>query len=579
MKTIRKSIIPFLILLIGWVISASAADPSELKPYLRKTVMWKCRTINREVPVNIYFLNKSTYDEATETDEAEVIVYVKNKAWERVGQESDLSILSDYIKKKFIVLTVDFGNDKLASSPHFDEDLLWIFRGIYGYSPEKGYDAASLVKDVHLIPIEYRCFFLPEGYRVATNLTYWELDKHGSFGTLDFIMNSYNRDIITKYPGRNPVTSPAELVDKKGKPLDYRIQMEIFYPSQPKKKLPCMINSETVMPRNPMAAPANYFPHLAGFTMRGYVGVNLGHCFNPCVPHFFHFLSFELDGTNGFKCYTAGVRYLNAHADKYAVDARYIGMMGISKGQYAVTRLSDPNHSGVTEQTTYKGFPEGSPEPQPWQGYPSKINCGWQGAGGGLWGLQYITPDYVPTIISVGDKDREILTKDAHPKFVNKLDELGANYIEQFMKGLGHEFPHGYDDVMGVDRYKLFADFFDRYLKVESKLPPAVLLVSPRNNKEDVTQSEEIFVHFAPVIDEKTILDNQGIKVVRLKDNKVVAGRWKVSRGGTKYSFNANQPLNKGEAYKIIVTTNVKDKRGIKVDKEVVYRFGVDGNQ
>jgi len=494
-----------LALVMGFSYMADGADPAELKPYLRKTVMWKCRTINREVPVNIYFLNKTTYDEATETDEAEVIVYIKNKAWERIGQEPDLSILSDYIKRRFIVLTVDFGNDKLASSPHFDEDLLWIFRGIYGYSPEKGYDAVSIVKDIHLIPTEYRCFFLPEGYRVATNLTYWELDKHGSYGTLDYIMNSYNRDIITKYPGRKPVSSPAELVDKKGKPFDYRIQMEIFYPSQPKRKLPCIFNSETVMPRNPMAAPAIYYPHLAGFTMRGYVGVNMGHCFNPCVPHFFHFMSFELDGWNGFKCYTAGVRYLNAHADKYGIDAKYIGGMGISKGQYAITRLSDPNHSGDKENAKFQGFPEGTPEPQPWQGYPSKILCGWQGAGGGLWGLQYITPDYVPNIISIGDKDREILTKDAHPKFVKKLDEMGANYIEQFMKDLGHEFPHGYDEEMGVDRYKLFADFFDRYLKVEDKLPPAVLLVSPRNNKEDFAQSDEIFFHFSPVIDKKTI--------------------------------------------------------------------------
>jgi hypothetical protein len=335
----------FVLLTSFGIHQVKAADPAELKHYLRKSVMWKLHTINKEVPINIYFQNKTTYDPATETDEAQVIVYFKNKAWDRVGQESDLSILSDYIKKKFIVLTVDFGNDKRASSPAFDEDIEWIFRGIYGYSPEKGYDSESLVKDIHLIPIEYRCFFLPEGYRVATDLTYWELDKHGSFGTLEYIMNSYNNDIITKYPGRKPITSPKELVDKYGKPFDFTIKMDIMYPSQPKKKLPCIYNSETVMPRNPQAQPAGYYPHLAGFTMRGYVGVNMGHCFNPCVPHFFHFLSFELDGWNGYKCYSAGVRYLNAHADQFAIDTRYIGGMGISKGQYNITRMSDPNNA------------------------------------------------------------------------------------------------------------------------------------------------------------------------------------------------------------------------------------------
>jgi hypothetical protein len=187
----------------------------------------------------------------------------------------------------------------------------------------------------------------------------------------------------------------------------------------------------------------------------------------------------------------------------------------------------------IPDASTRSGrFPEGSPEPQPWQGYPSKIVCGWQAAGGGLWDTQYITPDYVPTIISVGDHDRDVITKDGHPKFVKRLEELDCNYIEQWMKGLGHEFPHGYDDVMGVDRYKLFTDFFDHYLKVEDKLPPVVLLISPRNNKEEVAPTDPIFIHFAPVIDEKTVLDNKGIKVIRLKDNKEVAGRWQLHEKG-----------------------------------------------
>ena len=144
----------------------------------------------------------------------------------------------------------------------------------------------------------------------------------------------------------------------------------------------------------------------------------------------------------------------------------------------------------------------------------------------------------MPTIISVGDHDRDVITKEGHPKFVKKLEELDCNYIEQWMKGLGHEFPHGYDDVMGVDRYKLFVDFFDRYLKVEDKLPPAVLLVYPRNQKDSVATTDQIYIHFAPVIDEKTILDNKGIRVVGLKDNKAVAGNWKMSaRGQNTLSF------------------------------------------
>jgi len=34
----------------------------------------------------------------------------------------------------------------------------------------------------------------------------------------------------------------------------------------------------------------------------------------------------------------------------------------------------------------------------------------------------------------------------------------------------------GYDKRLGVDRYQLVNDFFDRYLKVKDKLPPVVSL-------------------------------------------------------------------------------------------------------
>ena len=59
----------------------------------------------------------------------------------------------------------------------------------------------NLFKGLDIIPKEYRCFFLPGGYRVATDLVYWEIDKHAAFGTMEYIMNSYNDDIVPKLPG------------------------------------------------------------------------------------------------------------------------------------------------------------------------------------------------------------------------------------------------------------------------------------------------------------------------------------------------------------------------------------------
>ena len=80
---------------------------------------------------------------------------MKNSAWDRIGQESDLSILSDYIQKKFIVITVDFGNDMLAVSPRFDKDLHEIFKAVYGFR------TGSLLKDLNLKAKRIQMLFSP----------------------------------------------------------------------------------------------------------------------------------------------------------------------------------------------------------------------------------------------------------------------------------------------------------------------------------------------------------------------------------------------------------------------------------
>jgi hypothetical protein len=564
----KYALIIFLIALVNLRSYSQTTNLSELDPWLKKSITWKSSTLNKRVPLKIYFFGTRTEN----PDGDEVIVYLKNKAWDRIGQESDLSILRDYIQKKFIVITVDYGKETHAVSPHFDKDLHDLLKGVYGFKTE------SLLKDINLMPKDFRCFFLPEGYRVATNLVYWEIDKHGVYGTLEFIMKSYNDGIVPKYPGLKSVTSPAEMVDRKGNPFDYKIKMDIVFPSHPKKKLPVIFLSETMSTRNPNDQPSNYVPHFAGFTTRGYVYVTMGHCFNPCVTHFFHFGPFTLDHENGYACYTAAMRYLHANADKYSMNTDYIGGIGYSKGEYAITRLSDPNHESRKEEVQkFKGFPDGTPEPQPWQGYSSKITAGMQGMGMGLFETEYITSDYMPNLIVCGEQDREVITE-AHHVFVKRCEELGVNHLGLFMQGLGHALPYGYDDRMGVDRYQLVHDFFDRYLKVEEKLPPVVLVVSPFNNKNDVADSSVISVQFAPVMDEKSVLEKNGIRIIRTNTNKYVKGSWKVSHGGTKFTFTPEQPLQKNELYQIDITSLVKDKAGTRLDKEKIIKFKVAGD-
>jgi hypothetical protein len=143
------------------------------------------------------------------------------------------------------------------------------------------------------------------------------------------------------------------------------------------------------------------------------------------------------------------------------------------------------------------------------------------------------------------------------------------------MQGLGHEVPYGYDERMGVDRYQLMHDFFDRYLRVDDKLPPVVLVVSPRDNMEEVPRDAEIVIDFAPVIDTGSIISEKGIRILQMKNKNEVEGEWKVSHGGTRYTFTPLQDLNKKEQYSIDITTKVKDRRGIHLEKKKSINFTV----
>jgi len=542
-----------------------AEEFSELDAYLRKSTKWNCTTLEKEIPLNIYFKEQNTGSE-----DAPVIVYVKNHGGERIGLESDLSILSDYIEQRYIIITADFANDPRAISPRFDKDLHQIFQAIYGY------ETTSLLEDIGLKPRQYRCFFLPAGYRLAADLVYWEIDKHAVYGSLKYIMYTYNNTIVGKMPGKKRVSSPEELTDREGKPFDYKICMDIIYPSKAKKKIPLVYYLATQTTRNPNGSPEGYRPHMAGFTMRGYAYALIGHCYNTVIPHYWHFERFTLDHWNGLACYTAAIRFIRAHADEYNINADYIGGVGHSKGQYSVTRLSDPHHADTKEDLKFEGEPEGTPEPQPYPGYSSRISVGYQSMGMGLFRPQYITSDYVPTILACGEFDRAAIVYDGHANFLKYLKKLDVNHIELFMKGLGHEIPYGYDEEKGFDRYQLMHDFFDRYLRVEEKLPPVVLVLTPRDQKENVSPSDNISIHFAPVMDEKSVTDGSGVKIIRLKDNTQVKGKWEVLYKKTKFIFTPGQKFIENERYKVIVTTNVKNENGTHLDKERIAEFKVE---
>jgi len=539
-----------------------AEDPPELKKYLSKSAAWHFDSLDRDVPFNVYYISSSTHSRPWNIG-SPVIVYVKNHGYERIGQEPDLPILMDYIKQHYIVITMDFENNKNAVSPNFDKDMHNFFQGIYANKSE------SIFAPRNMTPRKYRTFFLPAGCRVATDLVYWELDKHGANGTLEYIMGMFNRDIAGVVTGKTKVTSPEQMTDRQNRPFQYKLAMDIVYPSQPKRKVPLIVTAATQVTRHPQMTPKTYRPHRIGFLMRGYACAFVDHCYNPIRRHFwFDSSKYSLDRWNGLASSTAAIRYLRANAEKYGIDDRYIGAMGHSKGEYMVARLTDPENAKGQEAAKFEGFKEGSPEPQPWQRYSSQITVGYQSPGS--W-AQYVTANDVPTIVSHGGKDS--FAKSYYKEAFDTMEKLDTNHLSLLMKEIGHELPYGYDEELGVDRYALVHTFFDRYLRVEDKLPPAVLYILPCDGKKDVSPSDSVAVHFAPVMDLNSVINS--VKVVSLKDSSAVKGAWEAARKGTYFSFVPENKFKNGENYKVIVTDNVADERGTKLDKSKTIEFTI----
>lgn len=556
------------------VLSVIAQDPADIQYYLRKTGSIYSETLGKKILLNVYNLEKK---EAS-LFEAPVIVYIKGLAAKRTGSESDLSILSDYIKQGYIVITADYAGDKHAISPAIDKDLYVILNTIYA---SKRNEKSPLLGDIGLQPAFARCFFLPEGYRVATDLVFWEVDKHGSFGTMERVVQAYNEQVSDpkgRYyiKGRSPISSPDELIDRFGNPLDLKLRMDIIYPSQTDKKIPLIFWISTRTVRAPSSLPGSYHPHMTGFPMRGYAYAIIDHCYNPVALSYGHFESgYSLDDINGLKAYTAAIRFIRVHADTFNVDQRYIGGWGHSKGAYAITRLSDPNHAeNGKEYYSFKDKPYGSPEPQPWPGYSSKITAGYQSMGNGTRrSSQYVTSDYVPTIVACGKHDQYNHWLD-WPNVVNAYKNADANHVSLGMPELGHELPYGYDDELGVDRYELVMSFFDSYLKAKEKPAPVVLLTKPHNQETNVDKSENISIQFAPLMNEGSIVDGEGVKIIA-DDGSLVEGSWHKSRQGTRFEFIPAKDFKPGGKYKMIIAPQVKNEAGTQLGESKIVEFTI----
>ena len=519
-----------------------------------------------------------------------VVFYLKNLPQERIGEWTDEKIKGDLEAEGYIVIEVDCSSYP-KTSPELEEALVQFHincKNVYS-----SYENASQVVDIDNV------HYVPEGYTIKKNIPVWNIKDHGADGSLEYIMKQWNNVIVPKH-GVDPVTSPEQMTNPDGSPLDYNLYLDIIYPSgNASAKVPLLMNHSSNSPRWRPFAPEqktevmyrNMFP--IGFLTTGYAFANIDHCFVPLArgETWGYFDAYTLDDWNGLASNTAFVRYLRLHLDQYNLNGK-IGTMGISKASYGSTRLSDPNNAAGSEYYMFNSTP--NTKPQPWSEGESHVDVIYTAAGHGTSRIdKFVNSGCVPVITSAGVKD-EYGQWAVYPKVVKHLNDIDHIHYPFWMQELGHTYPGmGEDFATGESRYVVFKRFYDHFLKPSDQTKADVFCIFPKEGATAVDAfgysrmlpadnflpeymlglpvDTPIAVRFLEEFTVEAI--SAAVSVTRVEDGEVISGEWTPSMKNTCFSFAPSSAMEKGKTYRITVPTSLVSVSGAHPSTEVVREF------
>lgn len=514
------------------------------------------------------------------------VIYLLNLDRPRIGTDADEDIIRDLVEEGLAVVVVDCQNLP-SESMAFERSLLELHTSLLNQVGEASQGRVVLDYD-HL-------FWLPEGYRLARDLVFWNIEKHGAFGSLERILHTHNTVIVERF-NAEPIERVEDLVGANNVPLNYDLTMDIMYPSgTPGIRVPVIAHFAT-LDRRPRSFRTGDRPmEPIGWLTSGYALALIDHAYNPLarVEHFGHFQpGYTLQDHNDIKMGSAAIRFLRAHSDEFNLGDR-IGALGHSKSSYTAVRLADPRHPEQPEHSRFSGFPEGTPEPQPWQGYSSEIQAGFASMGNGTRRIRYFNHFMAPFVIAVGKTDR-FGHWDVFPPLAAATEENDLNHLALWMEDLGHDRPFGHDLLSGRERHLLIRHFFGQNLHPFGHKDLEVLFTLPHDGSTNValdgmtrflTEDENlpedmhgispyrpITVRFARSIDPSLSLEDY-FSLQLASNGTRVEGKWKGSLRNSRIEFIPGNRLAPNTEYRIVIEPGVRDTQGKATQNRIIHGF------
>jgi len=326
-----------------------------------------------------------------------VIMYVVNTNTERIGTDSDVSIIKSMLERGYAVVVLDYLNNAAAKSPALEwSTQLTRAKAVAGdyFKDSTVFESGTYVDTLTV----------PAGYDVRMNDVYFELDKHGVDGTLEEIVTIWNndfrgvkRDTVIKwvhadgtrkatqngFDGSSPVwysdaagtTVDAEngqyikvgytkaetitdCVKPDGSPIDLNLYSHLVYPTNPAKEVPLMVLYSSSGSLGECINKANR-PHFAGFLFNGYAGMIAEYAYVPMERSDSYgywagdstgavtgvnmtYATYTYNATQSASAALRFARYLAlSESDTYRIDVNSVGAYGISKTAW-YTQLGAP---------------------------------------------------------------------------------------------------------------------------------------------------------------------------------------------------------------------------------------------
>ena len=319
-----------------------------------------------------------------------VIYTINHPSVERIGTDSNETIIGSMLDRGYVVIVLDFLGNKDAvgknlelASEQFRYDVLY------------GWGKVFTNKDVFPDGSYRENFLVPSGYNVLPHEVFWEIDKHSAEGTFEKIVENWNSDFrATKgdklvrwmhedgtrkatqpdFDGNAPVWYDAngkvdgngeytyikytkaevitDCVDPDGSFIDMNLYIHIVYPTNPDEEVPVMALANSA--GYPHSSPTGdedelkLKPWSAHFLYDGYAYAVFDYLWQPMARNASwgyydgadgvskDHMNYSLHIYNDKLVNTAAMRFIRytslAGGDTYKFDIDKIGVYGNSKG-------------------------------------------------------------------------------------------------------------------------------------------------------------------------------------------------------------------------------------------------------